>query len=238
MSPVTFPAFDETSAEVRSELLEVLKGSRADDTTKNKTASGQEGKWYAGTDGKSFPISTAEDVSNAAKAIGRTNQNKAQVKANIIRIAYAHGLESGLPDAWKKAKDRPKSAITLGEQRAYGSGMAPDDAEEEAELIAYAAMLDSITDAEAHLAKMRANVEALVSDETDDDPAVGEDEDAEEDIEGARLAVVTAEASMANGAIYAVQGLAYQCLRNQDDDGDEDIYVSVYRRELEILEVG
>lgn len=79
-------------------------GGEKDD--KNKTSSGEEGKWYAGTDGKSFPISTAKDVANAARALGRTKQDRAKVKANIIRIAYAHDLVSGLPEAWKKKADQ------------------------------------------------------------------------------------------------------------------------------------
>lgn len=93
-------------AEKATALLDAELEKAKDDGEKNKTASGQEGKWYAGTDGKSFPISTAKDVSNAARALGRTNQDKAKVKANIIRIAYAHGLDSGLPDAWKKKSDQ------------------------------------------------------------------------------------------------------------------------------------
>jgi hypothetical protein len=102
----------EKASAVLDDAIAKAKDDKKDD--KNKTASGEEGKWYAGTDGKSFPISTAKDVANAARGLGRTSQDKAKVKANIIRIAYAHGLESGLPDAWKKKSDQKDSAKAFG----------------------------------------------------------------------------------------------------------------------------
>jgi hypothetical protein len=55
---------------------------------------------FAGPE-QSFPISSAEDVSAAWSSVGRA-KNPRQVMANIIKIAKAHGLESGLPDSVKQ----------------------------------------------------------------------------------------------------------------------------------------
>jgi hypothetical protein len=58
--------------------------------------------------GKSFPILKAGDVKAAVHAMGRAgagNYGPAQLRANIIRIAKAKGLDSELPTAWKNDGD-------------------------------------------------------------------------------------------------------------------------------------
>lgn len=116
-----------TAAAAVAAAVEKAKGA---DDEKHKTASGKEGKRYAGTDGKSFPITDPKDVHNAAKALGRTDQDRAKVKANIIRIAYDLGPSyvAQLPDAWKKQKDQ-KDAAATPELLKWGYGMPYADGE-------------------------------------------------------------------------------------------------------------
>lgn len=57
----------------------------------HRTASGQLGAHYAGPDGKSFPIKSPVDVTNALRDIGRTNQDQGAVRRNIHRIANQMG---------------------------------------------------------------------------------------------------------------------------------------------------
>lgn len=117
------------------DAVEKAKGDKADekDDEKHKTASGEEGKEYAGTDGKSFPIAEPKDVANAARALGRTDQDRAKVKANIIRIAYKLGKDyvAELPEAWKKKDDQ--KAVTGDTVRK--DGMEPWDIERALTLI-------------------------------------------------------------------------------------------------------
>ncbi len=103
----TVEPFEKAAAALDAVLEDVTKAAGKDDE-KNKTASGKEGKEYAGTDGTSFPITDPKDVANAARALGRTDQDKAKVKANIIRIAYKLGATfvAKLPEAWKKKADQ------------------------------------------------------------------------------------------------------------------------------------
>lgn len=53
--------------------------------------------------GRSFPIVTPGDVSDAASSLGRAKGNRDQIKQNIIRIARRKGsaFVAELPDAWK-----------------------------------------------------------------------------------------------------------------------------------------
>jgi hypothetical protein len=104
--------------------LEVEKAAKKDDGEKNKTADGKEGKEYAGTDGKSFPIAEPKDVANAARALGRTDQDKAKVKANIIRIAYKLGAKyvDELPEAWKKKDDQKAEKLAAPAARVMVAG--------------------------------------------------------------------------------------------------------------------
>jgi hypothetical protein len=99
---------EKATAAVDAVLEDVTKAKAADDGEKNKTASGKTGKDYAGTDGKSFPIEEPVDITNAVRDLGRTSQDKAKVKANIIRIAYKLGdkFVAKLPDEWKKKSDQ------------------------------------------------------------------------------------------------------------------------------------
>ena len=64
---------------------------------------------FAGPE-QSFPISSAEDVSAAWSSVGRA-KNPRQVMANIIKIAKAHGLESGLPDSVKQRMAAGESGL-------------------------------------------------------------------------------------------------------------------------------
>lgn len=70
------------------------------------------GEDFAGS-GKSFPILKPEDVSAAAKAIGRAgsgNKGPTAIKASIIRIAKAKGWERYLPKAWQTDDTKEESA--------------------------------------------------------------------------------------------------------------------------------
>ena len=94
---------------------------------KHKTASGADGKKYAGVDGKSYPIAEPVDVHNAAQAIGRAPAaDRAKTKANIIRIAYELGASfvAQLPEPWKKASDQ-KAAVA--DDVVKSGGMEPWD---------------------------------------------------------------------------------------------------------------
>lgn len=83
---------------------------------------------FAGKD-RSFPIVTAQDVTDAARSLGRAgsdNYSTEQLKANIIRIAKRKGFESALPEAWKvdvpdleKAKGKKKPAFN-GAAKPFG----------------------------------------------------------------------------------------------------------------------
>lgn len=58
---------------------------------------------FAGPD-RSFPITTAQDVRDAVRSLGRTKHDKAAVKRGIIRRARAIGAVDALPESWKAAK--------------------------------------------------------------------------------------------------------------------------------------
>lgn len=83
--------------------------------------------------GKSFPIFSAEDVTAAAKSLGRAgpdNYPSDQIKANIIRIAYRKGsaFVSKLPDAWKKkAAEEVNMELVKQLQETLGLNNADED---------------------------------------------------------------------------------------------------------------
>lgn len=63
--------------------------------------------------GKSFPILKPEDVSAAAKSLGRAgsdNLGTSKIKANIIAIAKRKGWAKYLPKAWQDAKSSESAA--------------------------------------------------------------------------------------------------------------------------------
>lgn len=112
VGPPATPTLFDAATDV---LNAAVKAAAKDETApeKHKTSSGKEGKEYAGTDGVSFPITDPVDVDHAARALGRTTQDRAKVKANIIRIAYKLGKAyvAQLPEAWKKTEDQAAKAI-------------------------------------------------------------------------------------------------------------------------------
>ena len=75
-----------------------LDVSKRDFSDKERDAAAETGA--ALPDG-SFPIKNAKDLENAIQAHGRA-KNKARAKRHIITRARALGLESKLPDDWKK----------------------------------------------------------------------------------------------------------------------------------------
>jgi hypothetical protein len=108
------PEPDDPIAKAAIALVDAVTKA-ADDKEKHKTASGAEGKKYAGVDGKSYPISEPVDVHNAAKDIGRCPAaDRAETKANIIKIAYELGKAyvAELPEPWKKAADQKAATVT------------------------------------------------------------------------------------------------------------------------------
>lgn len=198
VSPVTFAAFDDTTAEARSQAEALRADASESDTGKHKTASGKVAKHYAGTDGTSYPIEDPIDVHNAAQAIGRDNKgaaDRAKVKANIIRIAYELGAKyvAQLPNDWKHKED----------QRS---------AEEQAELITYNALKSTLADIAGHLSSARDIVDSLIANETHDDPAAPADEDDEEQIEQAQLAALAVLARQLAGAAAGLQSLTCSSL--------------------------
>lgn len=181
---------------------------------KNKTASGKEGKHYAGTDGKSYPITDPIDVYNAAHAIGRDTKGDAdreKVKANIIRIAYELGPKyvAQLPEDWKhKADQKTDAARSAAATEKYWEQR---DAEEQAELIAYTAIKGLLTDIAGHLASAQAAADSLIANETHDPADGGSQAEADEEaIETAQLrslyVLCNQIASAANGIAGLVQG--------------------------------
>ena len=64
-------------------------------------------KAFAGAH-RSFPIVSPKDVHDAAVSLGRTNQDRAKVKAHIISIAHRKGsaFTARLPSTWKKRGEK------------------------------------------------------------------------------------------------------------------------------------
>lgn len=101
---------DAEPAELETELEPVTKAGAALEAAAAAVATAKTvGPWYAGVDGKSIPMTTAADVTKALRGLARAKTaDRPVVKANVIRLAYAHGLEAGLPDQWKTATDTTK----------------------------------------------------------------------------------------------------------------------------------
>lgn len=119
------PAEPDPIASAEAALTDAV--AKATPPPKNKTASGKVGTHYAGTDGRSFPITDPIDVDHAARALGETTQNRADVKTNIIKIAYEMGKAyvAQLPNAWKKAADQTAKVAHPGD--VVKAGMEPYD---------------------------------------------------------------------------------------------------------------
>lgn len=65
--------------------------------------------------GRSFPIVTPGDVSDAASSLGRAKGDQSAIKRNIIRIAHRKGKDfvAELPDAWKDDGDKAVETTEL-----------------------------------------------------------------------------------------------------------------------------
>ena len=86
----------------------------ADAEYRNAIASGKMKGGFAG-EGKSFPIASPEDVSNAWQSVGRAKgQNKDKIYRNILRIAKKYNWESGLPASDKARIKKGESGMPEG----------------------------------------------------------------------------------------------------------------------------
>lgn len=139
---------------------------------------------------ESFPISTQADVDAAAHLVGKA-ADPAAVKAKIISIAKRKGLT--LPKAWQTMK----------------AAQAGDDAEEQAELIAYQSMRTILDGVKGQFDEISALVNALIADETESPTETPEEEDAEETIETARLDAIRGLCQSLASAIGAVGNATY-----------------------------
>jgi hypothetical protein len=137
---------------------------------------------FAGPD-ESFPIKTQADVDAAKRLVGKA-ANPDAVKAKIIAIAKRKGLT--IPDAWK---ERNMSALDKLKSRVMALFDTPEEAasEEAAELIAYKSMRIMFDAVETQWKEASDLIDALISDEEDDPTETRQQEDAEEEVEDARL---------------------------------------------------
>lgn len=99
------------------------------------------------------------------------------------------------------------AALIPASMRATATGLTPDAAEEQAELVQYQALKDMLDQITALVAKAAPVVDSLISDETEDPTETVEAEAAEEDIEQARLNVLRAHGQLLCGAASAFASL-------------------------------
>ncbi len=148
---------------------------------------------------ESFPISTQADVDAAAHLIGKAADPEA-VKRKIIAISKRKGLT--VPAAWQSMK---------------AAAATPEDAEEQAELIAYQSMRSAWDAADPQWDQISTLIDALISDETDDPTETPEEEDAEEQVESARIDSIRMLCSAMMGVLSGLSGMTYGSALRDDD---------------------
>ncbi len=164
---------------------------------------------FAGPD-ETYPISTQADVDAAKRLIGKAADPEA-VKRKIIAIAKRKGLT--IPAAWRAAQD--------------GDTPEQEASEEAAELIAYQTIETLLQQVGALHAEAMTAAAELIADEDENPTETAAEEEAEEEVETARLVKIQTLCSSMNGSLYAVMSLTRSQLM-EDNPG----YVGMEARGL------
>jgi hypothetical protein len=79
---------------------------------------------FAGAD-RSFPIVTPQDVADAARSLGRTDQDRDKVRRRIITIARRKGpeFEAKLPEEWTDGGEGKAATATVAKDAGPGAGL-------------------------------------------------------------------------------------------------------------------
>ena len=162
---------------------------------------------------QSFPIKTQADVDAAAHLIGKAD-DPAKVKANVIKIAKRKGLK--LPDAWLKGASMNVKSLKARILALFGDEAAA--AEEAAELVAYNSMRTLFDGVGDQWDAVSGLIDDLIADETENPTDTSQQEDAEEQVEDARLDAIRMGCY---AMISALQQVCNACTEQQMPDAPE-----------------